>query len=242
MEHFLSLISSQRIPETTPASRLMGYSPRPLPLRTSKWNVSLRWVFALYNLFFFFKHLVSLQALCKSIFTLCDQFISLHLRPCTRGPNVPGNVLACGHGGAHYLPRPGWPPCAVCQLDQRWERFESWQRKLQLATQFALQRELSQPAHMPHVDHFFFSPVQFPGWIVNSEGSVFIATANDNAVGMYTCTAYNSYGTMGKSEPTKVILQVRRLFFFWCIENCFLVVNTRAEVKRLSFSCRTPQH
>ncbi|XP_034728221.1 protein turtle homolog B-like [Etheostoma cragini] len=46
-----------------------------------------------------------------------------------------------------------------------------------------------------------------PGWIVNSEGSVFIATANDNAVGMYTCTAYNSYGTMGKSEPTKVILQ-----------------------------------
>ncbi|XP_040052060.2 uncharacterized protein igsf9b isoform X1 [Gasterosteus aculeatus] len=48
---------------------------------------------------------------------------------------------------------------------------------------------------------------KLPGWIVNSEGSVFIATANDNAVGMYTCTAYNSYGTMGQSEPTKVILQ-----------------------------------
>ncbi|XP_044223593.1 protein turtle homolog A [Thunnus albacares] len=47
----------------------------------------------------------------------------------------------------------------------------------------------------------------FPGWMVNSEGSVFIATANDNAVGMYTCTAYNSYGTMGQSEPTQVILQ-----------------------------------
>ncbi|XP_056136078.1 protein turtle homolog A, partial [Lampris incognitus] len=47
----------------------------------------------------------------------------------------------------------------------------------------------------------------FPGWMVNSEGSVFIATANDNAVGMYTCTAYNSYGTMGKSEPTQVILK-----------------------------------
>ncbi|KAK6313102.1 hypothetical protein J4Q44_G00164490 [Coregonus suidteri] len=46
-----------------------------------------------------------------------------------------------------------------------------------------------------------------PGWMVNSEGSVFIATANDDAVGMYTCTAYNSYGTMGQSEPTKVILQ-----------------------------------
>ncbi|XP_029618630.1 protein turtle homolog A [Salmo trutta] len=47
----------------------------------------------------------------------------------------------------------------------------------------------------------------FPGWLVNAEGSVFIATANDNAVGMYTCTAYNSYGTMGQSEPTKVMLQ-----------------------------------
>ncbi|XP_077601230.1 uncharacterized protein LOC144215904 isoform X1 [Stigmatopora nigra] len=47
----------------------------------------------------------------------------------------------------------------------------------------------------------------FPGWMVNSEGSVFIATANDNAVGMYSCTAYNSYGTMGQSEPTQVILQ-----------------------------------
>ncbi|XP_017272734.1 protein turtle homolog A isoform X2 [Kryptolebias marmoratus] len=47
----------------------------------------------------------------------------------------------------------------------------------------------------------------FPGWMVNSEGSVFIATANDNAVGMYTCTPYNSYGTMGQSEPTKVLLQ-----------------------------------
>ncbi|CAL8347234.1 unnamed protein product [Lota lota] len=47
----------------------------------------------------------------------------------------------------------------------------------------------------------------FPGWMVNSEGSVFITTANDNAVGMYTCTAYNSYGTMGQSDPTQVILK-----------------------------------
>ncbi|XP_071390323.1 protein turtle homolog A [Centroberyx affinis] len=47
----------------------------------------------------------------------------------------------------------------------------------------------------------------FPGWMVNAEGSVFIATANDNAVGMYTCTAYNSYGTMGQSDPTQVILK-----------------------------------
>uniref|UniRef100_A0A4W4FA11 Immunoglobulin superfamily, member 9b n=1 Tax=Electrophorus electricus TaxID=8005 RepID=A0A4W4FA11_ELEEL len=47
----------------------------------------------------------------------------------------------------------------------------------------------------------------YPGWTVNSEGSVFIAIANDDAVGTYTCTAYNSYGTMGQSEPTKVILE-----------------------------------
>ncbi|XP_058245896.1 uncharacterized protein igsf9b isoform X3 [Hemibagrus wyckioides] len=48
---------------------------------------------------------------------------------------------------------------------------------------------------------------QYPGWMINSEGSMFIATVNDNAAGMYTCTAYNSYGTMGQSEPTKVILK-----------------------------------
>uniref|UniRef100_A0A8C5I1L0 Protein turtle homolog A-like n=1 Tax=Gouania willdenowi TaxID=441366 RepID=A0A8C5I1L0_GOUWI len=47
----------------------------------------------------------------------------------------------------------------------------------------------------------------FPGWIMNSEGSVFITTSNDNAVGMYTCTPYNSYGTLGQSQPTQVILQ-----------------------------------
>ncbi|KAF5905338.1 protein turtle A-like isoform X2, partial [Clarias magur] len=48
---------------------------------------------------------------------------------------------------------------------------------------------------------------QYPGWTINSEGSVFITTATNDAVGMYTCTAYNSYGTMGQSEPTKVILK-----------------------------------
>ncbi|KAM8866730.1 uncharacterized protein igsf9b isoform 1-T4 [Synchiropus picturatus] len=52
-----------------------------------------------------------------------------------------------------------------------------------------------------------FNPENIPGWMVNSEGSVFIARANDNAVGMYTCTPYNSYGTMGQSEPTKVVLK-----------------------------------
>uniref|UniRef100_A0A3P8WJ90 Protein turtle homolog A-like n=1 Tax=Cynoglossus semilaevis TaxID=244447 RepID=A0A3P8WJ90_CYNSE len=53
---------------------------------------------------------------------------------------------------------------------------------------------------------------QFPGWMVNSEGSIFITTVNDNAVGVYTCTAFNSYGTMGQSEPTQVLLQDPPLF------------------------------
>lgn len=66
------------------------------------------------------------------------------------------------------------------------------------------------PLSLSHCIIFFLlSTSQYPGWLVNSEGSVFITTANDNAVGMYTCTAYNSYGTMGQSEPTQVILQVR---------------------------------
>lgn len=53
------------------------------------------------------------------------------------------------------------------------------------------------------------SITQYPGWTLTSEGSVFMATANDDAPGVYTCTPYNSYGTMGQSEPTTVILQVR---------------------------------
>uniref|UniRef100_A0AAR2IY42 Ig-like domain-containing protein n=1 Tax=Pygocentrus nattereri TaxID=42514 RepID=A0AAR2IY42_PYGNA len=47
----------------------------------------------------------------------------------------------------------------------------------------------------------------YPGWTLTSEGSIVIATANDDAAGVYTCTPYNSYGTMGQSKPTTVILQ-----------------------------------
>ncbi|XP_041089380.1 uncharacterized protein LOC121303050 [Polyodon spathula] len=46
-----------------------------------------------------------------------------------------------------------------------------------------------------------------PGWVVNSTGSVSIATANEDALGSYTCTPYNSYGTAGQSAATRVILQ-----------------------------------
>lgn len=35
-----------------------------------------------------------------------------------------------------------------------------------------------------------------------------MATVNDDASGVYTCTPYNSYGTAGASGPTAVILKV----------------------------------
>lgn len=47
----------------------------------------------------------------------------------------------------------------------------------------------------------------YPGWSVTSKGSLVMATVNDDAKGVYTCTPYNSYGSMGPSGPTKVILQ-----------------------------------
>ncbi|KAM3599331.1 uncharacterized protein V6R79_003875 [Siganus canaliculatus] len=47
----------------------------------------------------------------------------------------------------------------------------------------------------------------FPGWTLSTEGSLFMATVNDDAAAVYTCTPYNSYGNMGLSGQTKVILQ-----------------------------------
>ncbi|XP_048115290.1 protein turtle homolog A, partial [Alosa alosa] len=47
----------------------------------------------------------------------------------------------------------------------------------------------------------------YPGWTLTSQGSVVMATASEDAAGVYTCTPYNVYGTMGESEPTRVILQ-----------------------------------
>lgn len=54
-----------------------------------------------------------------------------------------------------------------------------------------------------------FPSSQFPGWSTRSDGSIVIATGNDDALGVYTCTPYNSYGTAGASRPTRVLLKVR---------------------------------
>ncbi|XP_064330895.1 protein turtle homolog A isoform X1 [Phalacrocorax carbo] len=48
---------------------------------------------------------------------------------------------------------------------------------------------------------------KLPGWSMRPNGSIVIATGNDDALGVYTCTPYNSYGTAGKSRPTRVLLK-----------------------------------
>ncbi|XP_039636389.1 LOW QUALITY PROTEIN: protein turtle homolog A [Perca fluviatilis] len=47
----------------------------------------------------------------------------------------------------------------------------------------------------------------YPGWTLTPEGSLLMTTVNDDSAGIYTCTPYNRYGSMGSSEPTDVILQ-----------------------------------
>nr|XP_056708650.1 protein turtle homolog A [Euleptes europaea] len=48
---------------------------------------------------------------------------------------------------------------------------------------------------------------KFPGWSTRPDGAIVIATGNDDALGVYTCTPYNSYGTAGPSAPTRVLLK-----------------------------------
>ncbi|XP_078017988.1 protein turtle homolog A isoform X1 [Epinephelus lanceolatus] len=47
----------------------------------------------------------------------------------------------------------------------------------------------------------------YPGWTLTPVGSLFMTTVNDDTAGIYTCMPYNSYGSMGSSEATNVILQ-----------------------------------
>ncbi|PKK18408.1 immunoglobulin superfamily, member 9 [Columba livia] len=49
---------------------------------------------------------------------------------------------------------------------------------------------------------------KLPGWSMTPDGSIVIATGNDDVLGVYTCTPYNSYGTAGESRPTRVLLKV----------------------------------
>ncbi|XP_072309375.1 protein turtle homolog A-like [Eucyclogobius newberryi] len=47
----------------------------------------------------------------------------------------------------------------------------------------------------------------FPGWRLTADGSLTMATVNDDVAGVYVCTPYNSYGSMGPSGPIVVKLQ-----------------------------------
>uniref|UniRef100_A0A5F8HES5 Immunoglobulin superfamily member 9 n=1 Tax=Monodelphis domestica TaxID=13616 RepID=A0A5F8HES5_MONDO len=53
---------------------------------------------------------------------------------------------------------------------------------------------------------------KFPGWSQASDGSLVIALGNEDALGEYTCTPYNSHGTAGPSSPTRVLLKAPPAF------------------------------
>ncbi|XP_049999021.1 protein turtle homolog A isoform X3 [Alexandromys fortis] len=49
---------------------------------------------------------------------------------------------------------------------------------------------------------------KFPGWSQGPEGSLIIALGNEDALGEYSCTPYNSLGTAGPSSVTRVLLKI----------------------------------
>lgn len=53
------------------------------------------------------------------------------------------------------------------------------------------------------------SSFQFPGWSQGPDGSLIIALGNEDVLGEYSCTPYNSLGTAGPSPVTRVLLKVR---------------------------------
>ncbi|XP_016159468.1 PREDICTED: protein turtle homolog A [Ficedula albicollis] len=44
---------------------------------------------------------------------------------------------------------------------------------------------------------------KLPGWSLRPDGSIVIATGNDDALGLYRCTPYNSYGTAGERSEER---------------------------------------
>ncbi|KAM6218173.1 protein turtle homolog A isoform 2-T2 [Rhynchocyon petersi] len=53
---------------------------------------------------------------------------------------------------------------------------------------------------------------KFPGWSQGTEGSLIIALGNEDALGEYSCTPYNSLGTAGPSSVTRVLLKAPPAF------------------------------
>ncbi|XP_032898483.1 protein turtle homolog A-like isoform X2 [Amblyraja radiata] len=48
---------------------------------------------------------------------------------------------------------------------------------------------------------------QVPGWSLAEDGAILIAVVDNTARGVYSCTPYNSLGTLGNSTPTHIILK-----------------------------------
>ncbi|XP_036986612.2 protein turtle homolog A isoform X2 [Artibeus jamaicensis] len=53
---------------------------------------------------------------------------------------------------------------------------------------------------------------KFPGWSQGPEGSLIIALGNEDVLGEYSCTPYNSLGTSGPSSVTRVLLKAPPAF------------------------------
>ncbi|XP_036915699.1 protein turtle homolog A isoform X1 [Sturnira hondurensis] len=53
---------------------------------------------------------------------------------------------------------------------------------------------------------------KFPGWSQGPEGSLVIALGNEDVLGEYSCTPYNSLGTAGPSPVTRVLLKAPPAF------------------------------
>nr|XP_017525435.2 protein turtle homolog A [Manis javanica]XP_017525444.2 protein turtle homolog A [Manis javanica]XP_017525453.2 protein turtle homolog A [Manis javanica]XP_036879585.1 protein turtle homolog A [Manis javanica] len=53
---------------------------------------------------------------------------------------------------------------------------------------------------------------KFPGWSQGPDGSLIIALGNEDVLGEYSCTPYNSLGTAGPSPVTRVLLKAPPAF------------------------------
>lgn len=147
--------------------------------------------------------------LCKSLGAPCgaavgsltpSQHPSRPHRPSTGDHHAPRNPPAQGHARHHPVPHQSQPPSALRQLDTRWAPAGAGQGGAAFPHPAASLRPLG----------FTLLPFsQFPGWSTRPDGSIVIATGNDDALGLYSCTPYNSYGTAGASRPTRVLLKVR---------------------------------
>lgn len=123
MERSSSLISSRKTLATTPAFQQTASWRHLQPPHNSQWNVI---VYILNNLTFSLGPKSLTTGLLMPFGNNSSPFF-INNRPCTCGSNAPPDVPAGWNGGSNHLPCPGRSTRVVCQLDQRWERFESRQ-------------------------------------------------------------------------------------------------------------------